>query len=57
MESTDYRPQNVKNSPVLAAHCGDARGAYLYSGHAYNACNYPNTYEWVMSRMNESCDV
>ena len=40
MESTDYRPQNVKNPPVLLAHCGDARGSYLYNGHACNACNY-----------------
>jgi len=40
MESTDYRPQNRRN-PVLPAHCGDARGAYLYNGHAYNyAFNY-----------------
>jgi len=40
MESTDYRPQNGRNL-VLPSHCGDARGAYLYNGHAYNnAFNY-----------------
>jgi len=39
MDPTDYRPQNMQNT-APPAHCGDARGAFLYGGHAYNAFDY-----------------
>jgi len=38
MDSTDFRPYNMR-CPMLRAHCGGARGAYLYNNHAYNALN------------------
>ena len=39
MESTEYRPHNMKNL-LLSAHCGDAHGAYAHGAYLYNCHAY-----------------